>query len=163
MPAMMAAVFVIVLFVVWMISEAVRFMTAHLAVVVPAIALGVPLVLYAAWALLKGAERNTVITLHSRMVAPAPQRSLPAPVKDIEPAMAAPVREKEAFTAEQPEDPVILRCEGPDCAAELPEKPVAVEVGIEDPDTVDELHLFCGRACAKSWREADIRRRGIED
>lgn len=134
-----------------------HFVAGHLTICVTVASIGVPLVVFAVFAVIRGLTHKTVISW-SGPPPKAPPRQLPAPVRTME--LPSPYRRPLAavMSAEEPEEAVT--CDRPGCRTLLEDGgwEMDVEIG-EEPDVRHETRNFCSEECAGQWQHDDEQRR----
>lgn len=129
--------------------------------------IGVPVVLAAGYAVLRGAMRHTMLSVPGRparpqLPSPAEPRAIEAAQASVSPftsdsrtwALAAEAAEREDLYRRGPREgrPVTLLCEGPGCGSALDDEPWTVE---REEDGEREEHSFCSGECAQAWMAAE--------
>jgi hypothetical protein len=170
MQLMFLAVIIGAVLVYLLAVSVTHLIAAHLVLSLVIICLGVPALIAAMLAIIRGLSHHTPLIysgpreLPRSMPAPAGIQAAPPPGKPADPFSAdAPgaweemIDEADREELRRPgprEARVVSRpCEGPACGAALDGNPWEIEVDSGDGET--ERHAFCSRECTDAWKRQD--------
>lgn len=167
---LVAAAFIAAVLVIGAIVRAVE---AHAMVVIIGLGVGLPLIIAAVIAFLRGLNHHTVLQL-TPLPPPPPRPQLPPPASPQPIQVSKKTRpdpwtadgptwaeiveqaERDELLQQGPREARIVRfggCEGPRCHEALDDRPWVIEV--EGDDGQVENHSFCSGECAQDWQDKD--------